>query len=332
MKKVKLAITIIIAFLFILSGCMAESKENIIFGTFYNTKIKGASSHSDLKKIDTLFLEIENQVSTSIETSDVYIINNADQGVPIVIGKHTKELFSKSQELYEFTQEAFNAAIFPLVDLWNFSPNNFTLTVASIPSAYAISQHLPYCAMENFVFDEQNQTITKLNSQAKLDFGGIAKGYAVDQAIILCEKNKDAIINIGGNISTFGKDKKIGITHPRDVENLFGTINLKNNAVATSGDYQRYYFHQDIRYNHIIAQNGYPTGLHDNNAIISSTVIGPSALMCDALSTSVFINGYEWAKQNLPPKGYSCIIITEQNYRIIGDIDFESKQTTHTKI
>lgn len=332
MRKPKMAmITIIIAILFLLTSCTANSGENIVFGTFYNIKISGSSARSDLKKITALFHEIEKEVSTSIETSDVYKINNSPVGTPLTVGEHTKTLFLRSLELYHITEGAFNAAIFPLVELWNFSPDTFTGFAKSIPDAAAVNEYLAYSDINFFVFDDENNTITKLHEKAKLDFGGIAKGYAVDMAKTVAEKNKDALINVGGDIITFGSTKRIGLTHPRNTSNLFGIIRLTDNAIATSGDYERYYIFNGVRYNHIIATDGYPTGVH-NNSIISAGVIGEESLVCDALSTAVMINGIEWAENTLPEMGYSCIIITEESYTIIGEIDFAARQTTHQKI
>lgn len=322
-------IALIFISIFSLAGCAADSGEKIIFGTYYNVKITGSGSNAVIKNIDALLTEIENQVSTNIPESDVSKINDARVGQAMTVGVHTTYLYKKSAELYENTEKAFNAAIFPLVKLWKFSPDTFTGIAKGIPDAVSITDTLQYSIMENFSFDEQQSTITKLHSEAKLDFGGIAKGYAVDKALELCNGKKEAIVNIGGNIATFGNDKRIGITHPRDTATLFGVIALKDAAIATSGDYQRYYIFNDTRYNHIIAKDGYPTGIN-NNDIISASVIGKSALMCDALSTSVMIMGEQWAEV-LPEWGYSVIIVTKNSYKIIGDIDFETRQTTHAE-
>lgn len=323
-------VALIIISIFSLAGCAADSGEKIIFGTYYNVKITGSGGNAVLKDIDALLTEIENQVSTNIPESEVSRINAAPAGQAIKVGVHTAYLFKKSAELYQITQKAFNAAIFPLVKLWRFSPDAFSGIATSIPDAQSIAATLAYCGMENFSFDGQQSTITKLHAEAKLDFGGIAKGYAVDKAVKLCKDKKQAIINIGGNIAAFGGDKRIGITHPRDTAELFGVISLKDGSIATSGDYERYYIFDNMRYNHIIAKDGYPTGIN-NNDIISASVIGESALMCDALSTTVMILGEQWA-QVLPEWGYSVIIVTKNSYKIIGDIDFESRQTTHTKV
>lgn len=329
MKKPRIiAMSIFIAIIFILTSCTSTSGENIIFGTFYNIKIKGASSHSIIKKIDKLLDEIENEVSTALPESDVYKINTATVGTPIAIGEHTKFLFKESMSLYESTDKSFNAALFPLVELWSFSPEKFISSADSIPNTVEVATSLEYSRMEYFQLNEKNNTITKLNENAKLDFGGIAKGYAVDKAIELSKKQKDGIINIGGNISVFGKSKKIGITHPRHPSQLFGVITLNNQAIATSGDYERYYFYEDTRYSHIIGLDGYPSNI--TNDITSVIIVGSSAMICDALSTAIMVQGESWAQENIVT-GYSAIIITSEHYSLIGDIDFEENNATYER-
>lgn len=329
MKKIGIiAMILVIAIIFLLTSCTASSGENIIFGTFYNLKIKGNSSNSTIKNIEKMLIEIENEVSTSIESSDIYKINHALIGTPISVGEHTIFLFKASLQMYQTTNKAFNAAIFPLVELWNFSPDTFIYTANSIPNVTDIATCLDYSKMENFQLDEQKRTITRLNEYSKLDFGGIAKGYAVDKAIELAQKQKDAIINIGGNISVLGKSKRIGITHPRQSSQLFGIITLDNKAIATSGDYERFYIFNETRYSHIIGLDGYPANI--NNEITSVTVVGESAMLCDVLSTSIMILGELWA-ENIVNMGYSAIIIAKDNYTTIGDIDFEENQATYER-
>ncbi len=331
MRKMTVAVILIIAIVFLLCSCTATSGENIVFSTFYRVELKGANCYKKIKSIDNLFEEIENQVSTSLVTSDVYKINNAEVGIPIPIGKHTKVLFSISKQMYDKTDGAFNATIFPLVELWNFSPEKFKYSIDTLPSASEINALLPYCSFECFEFDETNQTITRLHKNAKLDFGGIAKGYAVDCARDISGSCKDALINVGGNITTFGRVKKIGLEHPRESNSLFGVLDLTDLAIATSGDYERFYVIDNVRYSHIIKQDGWAMSSKDTNNIISVSVIGESALMCDVYSTAVMILGSKWAK-DLPKANYSCIIISDNDYKIIGDINFESRQSTHQKV
>lgn len=331
MKKTFLTIIILVVITVLLCGCTADSGEKIIFGTFYNIKLKGTNSQDNLKNIENTLINIENKISTSKIDSDISKINTSKQNEPILVSDITIVLFKNALQIYNNTNRAFNPAIFPLIELWDFSPDTFIGYKSEIPSPEEINNTLNFCNMENFILNERNKTITKTNVNSKLDFGGIAKGYAVDIAYELSKESNDGIINIGGNIRTFGNEKKIGVTDPRKTNEIFGIINLQNQSIATSGDYERYYKINNIRYHHILDKTGYPTGIYSENPIISVSIIGESAMLCDAYSTAVMILGIEWAKDNLP-ENYSCIVIKENTYSIIGDMDFILRQNSYGKI
>ena len=147
-----------------------------------------------------------------------------------------------------------------------------------------------------------------------IDTGGILKGYAVDLAV---ERIKslgitDALINGGGNIRVIGKNVKgkpwkIGVQNPRVSGEIIAVLPLNNEAVATSGDYQRYFFYKNIRYHHIMDP---VTGEPARNAI-SATVICPDAVMADAYSTAVFVMGKKKGLEFLNREKLQGIIIDE---------------------
>ena len=315
MKKLAVAIAVILTIVTVLSGCSASSGEAIAFGSFYNISVTGISAGKVIKEAKKLITEIENQCSTHVETSDVAKINSAEANAPIHVGIHTASLFKLSKELFLETDGAFNAAIFPLVELWNFSPASFFPEQKSIPSEEDIGVVLPYCSMNLFSFDENSLTITKSHKEAKLDFGGIAKGYAADKVSELL-KQKDFIINIGGTI-VCGKEKTIGITNPRDVNSLIGTVKLENASISTSGDYERYYVLGGKRYHHILdILTGAPSV-----GFYSVSVIGGSAAVCDAYSTAVMVKGKDLATR-LTEKGFGFVTVGSEGIDTIGEVSF----------
>ena len=124
--------------------------------------------------------------------------------------------------------------------------------------------------------------------------GAIAKGYAVDQAAKALQKNNihHAFINAGGDLKTLGRrpDKtawKIGLQHPRKPESILASFSLSGKAVATSGDYQKYFNHEGTRYHHILnPKTGYPV-----TGMTSATVVTDTVMDADALSTALFVMG-----------------------------------------
>lgn len=147
-----------------------------------------------------------------------------------------------------------------------------------------------------------------------IDTGGILKGYAVDLAIDQIKKLgiTDALVNGGGNIKVIGRNVngepwKIGVQNPRIPEKIIAVLPLDNEAVATSGDYQRYFFYKNIRYHHIMD----PATGEPAMKAISATVIGPDAVMADAYSTAVFVMGKKKGLEFLNKEKLQGIIIDE---------------------
>ena len=124
-----------------------------------------------------------------------------------------------------------------------------------------------------------------------LNFGAIAKGYAVDRAIDVLKTLgiKEALVNAGGEISVIGNDWIVGIQHPREINSIIKKIKLDGFTVATSGDYEQYFEVDGNRYHHILdPKTGYPS-----KGLQSVTIINKSNAIADALATAVFVMGKE---------------------------------------
>ncbi|MBO5776105.1 MAG: FAD:protein FMN transferase [Clostridia bacterium] len=315
--------------LLVVSGCNYRA-ENYVFGTYYSVQIKGEQSNKNGKAIDEMFIELDNALSTSKEESDVYKINSAKAGESIPVSNYTIELFQTSKELYDLSNGAFNVASFPLTELWKFSPLTYTGIATEIPSKGQIDSILPYCSPDLFVIDDNAKTITKLHDNAKLDFGAIAKGFAADKAKSLITKADDAIIDVGRTFCVIGSIDLM-VASPRN-NDYVAQATLSNQSVATSGDYERYYVVNNQRYHHILAKNGYPANIFEEDPIQSVTIIGESATIADALSTTVFILGYEQSLQILSHYNYSALIITAKGYYTVGETVFEINDKNLTKL
>ncbi len=210
----------------------------------------------------------------------------------------------KSKELSSQSNGLFNPAIGRLVKLWDFDvavvgatlDNNLTakkkLEKRMPPDTTLISDLLlKNPTMNNVLID--GISIRSDHSDLALDFGGIAKGYAVDMAIqTLREFGIDnAIINAGGDLRAIGKRDNhnwtVGIRHPRE-KGIIASIEInQDESVFTSGDYERFFEYKKKRYHHIIdPRTGYPA-----QGVISVTVIHPNATIADAAATALFVAG-----------------------------------------
>lgn len=314
-------ITILLCVIF--AGCTPAKVEGIVFGTYYSIQ-GGKTSRNKIKNSIYILSDLEELLSTNINTSQVAIINDSKAGVEHKINSDFEHLFNRCKE-YNIETPSFNPAIFPLVELWNLSPSKYVhgYEPKTIPDNHEIAKLLPICKYNNFKLI--NGRIIKNHDNAKIDFGAIAKGYAVDKVFNKMKDDPSLVVNIGGTIKT-NRLINVDILHPRK-NSTYARLELKARAIATSGDYNRYYMFAGKRYHHILDENGYPAGVMDNDPIISVTVIGNSAETCDYLSTSLMTlnnNKIELLMSKKEYLDYGALVITENHHYQYGKkINFE---------
>ncbi len=329
MKEIAISILILTLLIFTLGGCN-YSMENYVFGTYYHIEIEGNASSNIGKSIDNLLKEMDEVLSTNVVDSDVSKINNAKANEWIKVSETTVEIFKLSKDLYAKTNKAFNPTLFPLIELWKFSPSTYIGIENTIPTQIEIENILLYCDFDLFKLDEAEGRIIKRHDLAKLDFGAIAKGYATDKAYEIASDAEYVTIDIGRTIKV-KNETSIYVANPRHGD-FVAKATIKGQSISTSGDYERYYIVDSVRYHHIIGYNGYPSGISDVDPIISATIVGESATVCDALSTATMVLGYENSKSIIEQYGYSALLLTESGYYTIGEEIFEIQDNTRQKL
>ena len=199
--------------------------------------------------------------------------------------------------VFELTEGCYDPSVYPLVELWGFAAGEFlpgTPPEGGIPSQDEIDAALALVGFDRaFSLDPNALTVTKLIEGAKLDLGGIAKGYAAQLALMV----RFDICNVGGNISV-GKEKAvIGVPAPRETETGSASWLFSFNAdygacISTSGDYERYYIVDGVRYHHIIdTHTGYPA----SSGTASVTVVSKDGAFADAFATAAIVGGADKA-------------------------------------
>ena len=215
------------------------------------------------------------------------------------------ELLKKSLKVSKASDGAFDVTIGPLTKLWGFQNKNYR-----IPDKKEIEKALKKIGFEKIVDDKGNISIP---SWVEFDWGGSAKGFGVDLAYQKLKKLgiKSGFINAGGDIYCWGKNPenrpwRVGIKHPQK-EGFLGVVASTNVGIATSGDYQRFFEVNGIRYHHILNPfNGYPA-----RGKQSVTVIGPETVLCDALATALFVSTEERKILKKFPE-YGAIIVNSK--------------------
>lgn len=291
-------------------GTVIDIKVSIIDGT-NEKKIREAINNAfhEIKRIEDIF-------SVYKENSEISRINKLRKNEKLQISHEVFALIKKSLEFSARTDGAFDITVKPLVDLWKKAKEKNKL-----PDEEEVRDALAHTGYKNVVLDEARLTIFFKKDGMALDLGGIAKGYATDRAVEILIKNniKNAIVRSGGNIYCLGRKSnnelwKIGLQHPREKNRMFMEIKIENNAIDTSGDYEKYFLMNGKRYSHIIdPRSGYPIG--DN--VVSSTVIAPDAATADILATSLEVMGSKGLAIVESVKGVDAVIVQKRNDKFI---------------
>lgn len=229
---------------------------------------------------------IDREMSPFLPDSELSRVNRDAAKAPVAISRELLELLARARNFSELTGGAFDITFASAGFLYDYRERRH-------PSDEALQAALPAIDYHHVLLDPAAGTVRFSREGVRIDLGGIAKGYAVDRAIALLEARgiHNALVSAGGDSRVIGKrwgrPWQVGIRHPRDRQGLVAMIPLEDAAVSTSGDYERYFVEDGIRYHHILN----PATGRSANEVSSVTIIGTDATTTDALSTSVFVLG-----------------------------------------
>jgi FAD:protein FMN transferase len=285
---------------------------------------------SDENRIEKAFNDVLKEVnrldylmSNYKEDSELSKLNKSAASEPVYCDNELAYIIEQSLRYSDITDGAFDITIGPLMKKWGFFRGQ-----GKIPGKEELETALESVSYKNIIIEEEIKkslfrdpsivkTISFKNPDTQIDLGGIGKGYAVDAATKVLKANgiRSALINFAGNIYAYGttpgrKSWVIGLQHPRKSEGILGSFEIKDKAVSTSGDYEKFFIIDGKRYSHIIdPRTGNPV-----KDIVSVTIVADNATRADALSTGVFVLGLDKGMElieNLPD--VEGIIIYERN-------------------
>ena len=229
---------------------------------------------------------IEELMSASLPHSDVARLNTAAATVEVT--PETAAVLALGQQVAVASGGAFDMTLGRLKTIWGIEEAE-----PHIPSAEEIAAALADIGPR--ALHLEGNRVGKQASALRIDLGGIAKGFAVDRAIEVLRRAgvAHASVNAGGDIRLLGdhlgRPWRIGIQHPRNTQALLATLELEQVAVVTSGDYERFFEREGVRYHHLFdPRSGHPAALCQ-----SVTVLAPTAAEADALATAAFVLGPE---------------------------------------
>lgn len=302
MKKIALLISSIFIFSLLSCGQVKSSESFTAMNTFMTVSLYSSSAkkgQSVCNQIQSRIQELENILSTTLSTSDVYYMNHNNK-IPNSLKPELLELLEFSSDMYKKTSGAFNPALYPIIREWGFTTEKY-----NVPSDKKIKELLLYTDF-SAINTSTLHASSPIPAGMELDFGAIGKGYAADQALLILEKNgiTSALLDFGGNIQTLGRKPdgslwRVGIKNPW-TGGAACALSLESKAVVTSGGYERFFEDESgNRYIHIFDSS---TGRPCYGELESVTIISSSGKYADALSTALFVMGkdsaIEWWKNN----------------------------------
>ncbi|MCB0399624.1 MAG: FAD:protein FMN transferase [Winogradskyella sp.] len=293
MKKLSLVLVILLCI-----SCKEDKKENKlikltgpVFGTSFNIQYADDENTDYSKQIDSLFNNVNQSLSTYITDSDISRLNRNEINE---VDHYFVEVFNTSKSIYHETEGIFDPTIGNVVNAWNFGAE----TNKFLTDSTTIDSLMQFVGLNKVGL--KNNKIIKPKG-AYLEFNAIAKGYGVDVIGEFLESKNitNYLLEIGGEIRVKGKNIekdspwKVGLDEPRfdGEQSVFKALELKNEAMATSGTYRKFKVDENgNRYAHIIdTKTGYPTKTN----ILSVSVIAPDCMTADGYATAFQAMGIE---------------------------------------
>lgn len=233
---------------------------------------------------------LDEAMSTYKPSSEVSKVNAEASMHPVKITRELFDLLTQAVEFSRITQGAFDITYASVGFMYDFRQHEK-------PTEQQIAAALPAVNYKHLVLDPKQLTIKFSQPGVRIDLGGIAKGYAVDRGIALLQARgiTHALVTAGGDSRVigdrFGKPWIIGIRHPDNANKVIARIPLADTAFSTSGDYERFFDENGVRYHHIID----PKTGHSASKVRSATIIAATATRTDGLSKTAFVLGPEAA-------------------------------------
>ncbi len=302
MKK-SLFIALCLCYIFILTACSASppsapaepiKKSEFLLGTICEITIYDKIDEKVFDEAFSRITDIEKKMTiNNADTSEIIKLNEASGKESVKLSPDTFFVLEKGIYYSTLANGSFDITVGPLVKQWNIGTD-----YAAVPNADELKQAMGLIDYKKLDLDKNNFSAKLQQEGMKVDLGAIAKGYAADEAAAVLTKNgvKHAIVNLGGNILVIGGKTngtlwKIGVQNPYDARGEYvGIMNMKDEAIVSSGTYERYFEENGKIYHHILdPKTGYPS----DNDLVSVSIVTSKSIDGDGLSTSTFLLGLE---------------------------------------
>lgn len=268
-------------------------KTEEILGTIITGKVYGENAEEGLKAAFQRAKEIEDIMTAKEEDSELSMVNREAFQKEVQVSEELYKVIDQAVYYAKLTDGKFDPTIGKLIDLWGIGTEN-----EKVPKEDELTPLIGLKDYEQIELNEEQHTIHFLTDTVQLDLGGIAKGYAADEMKKILTDTygvESGTLSLGGNVMLIGnkpggEEWLVGIVDPLDTSGMIGGVLEADKTIVTSGNYERYFMQDGVRYHHILnPATGYPA----ENGIISSTIITDCSMDADALSTATYVMGVE---------------------------------------
>ena len=295
------AVLLLLSLTLSLTGC-ADSGGTPVERQFYamdtvmNLTVYGVRAEDAVKAAMNRIEEIEALSSAYLPNSDVAKINAAAGTSSVAVSPEVLKMIQTAVQYGKLTDGAFDITVGPLISLWGIGTDH-----ENVPSQAEIDRALALVGSDKIQINEAKRTVMLPQSGMSIDLGGIAKGFAADEILRIFRQYdiRSALINLGSS-SIYALGKKpdgspwtVAIRHPREENEYLCVVQLADQALSTSGDYERYFIRDGKRYHHIFDP---ATGTPADAGIMSSTVViggkeSDCCMLADILTKAAFVSG-----------------------------------------
>ncbi len=294
-----------------MAGCYTrmETYTGFSMNTYVELSANGKGADDMLLRCKDRLAALERSLSPYMD-GPIYRLNSA-HGEWTQLDEDSFYLLELSVTLANATDGAFDPTIFIAVEAWD------GMSGEKLPDDGELRQLVPFVDYSGVELDAKNSS-ARLRDGQMVDLGGIAKGYAANELKkIYNEAGCNGVINLGGNVYAVGSRPdngpwRIGVQNPRG-NGYIEVLELTDKSAVTSGDYQRCFMREGVRYHHILDPD---TLKPADSGIISVTVISEDSALADAAATAAFVMGVDKAQELVERLGISALIVTKDGESI----------------
>ncbi|WMJ84577.1 FAD:protein FMN transferase [Oscillospiraceae bacterium LTW-04] len=311
------------------TGTRSVAGIEFVMNTWVEQRWYGKNAQKTYDEVLGALKELESKLSLYVEESEISRLNSAAGVHPVALSHDTYQFLRQATDYCVQADGLFDITVAPLTLVWNVNSEN-----PRVPSEEEIKAAQKLVDYRRIIFDDTNKTAMLADEGMRIDLGGIAKGLAASlMRQYAVENDVQGYLSIGGNMMVQGKkadgsDYVIGVRDPRgDASEFIASLSLDGLTMATTGDYERYFEQDGVKYHHVMDPfTGYPSATD----LISVTVVSEDGTLADYLSTLIFMRGSVALCEYLERNDCMVLAVTK-DFEVYASRSLQERLTVNTQ-